>query len=168
MQHGVLKWRAEKAQAEGNEKAYLEALKAMDDVYRGYALGRLVVIGRLDRASGITEEQHDAGAWFCKILSAMARIEDAPSISPKSPAASVVSGSVSNYLEDSPEWREDIKRRFREVQGHIFRADRETDPIFTALVCVLREDRDILPGDVGALRIGLNAIDKYLNPKKFA
>ena len=128
-QNGVTQWQIAKAKAEKNARAYQEALKAMDDAYRGYALGKLVIVGRLDDAAGITEEQHEAGVWFANILKHMAaKVWDSQSMTPKSIAADMVTGGISHHPEDSPEWIEDLKQRFRDVQAYVYRADRDPEP----------------------------------------
>jgi len=153
---GVDAWLA----ARGSPAALETARKRMDDALLGSALGRLLLVGRQDAAAGITARQHGAGHYFLWLYGANARIRGWPSPNPRTLPPDQIAG-FSTHPEDSPQWLADIRGRWTELYGAIVEADRGEGRVFEILKRVLIEDRGCeTRAEIGALRTGLNAIDR--------
>jgi hypothetical protein len=145
----------------GSPKAMREARRRMDDPLRGYALGRLLIKGRKDPASGVTKIQHDAGEYFIRLYRARAKISGWPSPNLRAIDYGAVSGGLSTHPEESPGWVADVKRRWEALNQRIY--DMNSGDVYAVLKRVLIEDRDCEDlQQVGALRMGLNAIDRMM------
>lgn len=136
-----------------------QAMKKLDNPLLGYALGRMLY------TKGIDQKQHDAGTYFVWVWKTNARLMGSPSPNVKAIDYGASTGGYSTFPEDSPEWVDDVKKRFRDAQRAIFDANsdhgRTSGPLFEILKRVLVEDRAPANAtELGALRVGLNAINK--------
>lgn len=154
---GVDHWLA----ARGARNALQDARKKVDDPLLGYALGRLLLVGRKDAAGGINQAQHDAGTYFIWLYKANAKVRCWPSPNTRSIGADMVGGGFSTHPEDSDEWVADIKRKWSDMYGLIIEADGRRGEVFEILKRVLIEDLGPQSQkEIGALRVGLNAINR--------
>lgn len=154
---GVEHW----IKARGAQQALTAARKKVDNPLLGYALGRLLVVGRKDPADGINQAQHDAGEHFIRLYRARAKIGGWPSPNVRSIGADMVAGGLSTHPEDSDEWVADIRRRWEQMYGLIMEADGQKGEVFEALKRLLIEDLGPQSvREIGAIRVGLNAINR--------
>lgn len=142
-------------------EALKTARKSVDNPLLGYALGRLLVVGRKDPADGINQAQHDAGEHFIRLYRARAKIGGWPSPNVRSIGADMVAGGLSTHPEDSDEWVADIRRRWEQMYSLIMEADGQRGEVFEALKRLLIEDLGPQSvREIGAIRVGLNAINR--------
>lgn len=154
---GVEEWQDRKR---GGQAALAAAMKKLDNPLLGYALGRMLY------TKGIDQKQHDAGSYFVWIWKTNARLTGAPSPNVKAIDYGATTGGYSTYAEDSPEWVDDIKKRFREAQRAIYEADDDkfghrAGARMEVLKRILVEDKAPANAtELGTLRISLNAINQ--------
>lgn len=142
-------------------EALKTARKSVDNPLLGYALGRLLVVGRKDPADGINQAQHDAGEHFIRLYRARAKIGGWPSPNVRSIGADMVAGGLSTHPEDSDEWVADIRRRWEQMYSLIMEADGQRGEVFEALKRLLIEDLGPQSvREIGAIRVGLNAVNR--------
>jgi hypothetical protein len=152
---GVEAWMA----ARGTPKGLREARRPMDEPLMGSALGRLLLVGRKNAGDGISQAQHEAGDYFVRLYRARGKLSGWPSPNVRAIDYGATVGGLSVHPEDSPEWIADIKRRWETMNRAVF--DVGAGEVYEILKRVLIEDRGAETMDeLGALRLGLNAINR--------
>lgn len=151
-------------------KALKAARNDMANPLLGSALGRLLLAGRDDLANGISQRQYDAGVYFGWLYRNNARVRGWPSPNARGAPVEMTSAGVYNSADLDPELAQtdeekktlnkriaDLKSSWSDMYGALMEADGRRGAVFEAIKRALLEDLD---GDVGELKLGLNAIDR--------
>ena len=132
----------------------------------GFTLGRLRLIGLDgDEIGGISRDQYDAGIQWADICDRHARIMGyAPSV--KSPGFELVSFTTGAGHEPSDAEIMAIRRKWRDTYRALMDAARlhgiRTRDVTCGVACENWPMRWLKKGDLGLLRVGLNAVSMAL------
>lgn len=171
---GVDEWLARRDQKEAMKAAKSKVdnpLLAPDN-----PLGRLLYVGRTDKASGISRLQYSAGAYFGWLYRSMRKIRWGHVPEPKAVTLEMAGGNGRYYTEDeldldhasTPEQEQAIRDRIKEVEqlwSEMYRAIMDADDRKGKVFAILRKvlidcSYPRSQEEIGDLRTGLNAINK--------